>query len=123
MDKKYVMTGLSYALVGILLGIYMAKSHDYGQKVTHAHILLVGFVVSFIYGVCHKLWLHAPAKLWSGIQFICHQAGTAIMVVGLFLLYGGLVSEDLLGPILGIASLAVLAGLIIMTVLVARSGK
>ena len=48
MDRKFVISALCYALLGMVLGIHMAASKDHGQFVTHAHIMLVGFVVSFI---------------------------------------------------------------------------
>lgn len=57
MDRKFVITALIYALLGLLLGIHMAATQNHGWLVTHAHIMLIGFVVSFIYGLCHKLWL------------------------------------------------------------------
>lgn len=59
MDRKFVLTSLCYAVVGLVLGIFMAASKNIGQVVTHAHVLLVGFVVSFIYAaLLHKLWLN-----------------------------------------------------------------
>ena len=82
------MTGLGYAIVGMALGIFMAASHDHGQMVTHAHIMLVGFVVSFIYGFCHKLWLNNSTSKLAVAQYYVHQVGTLFIVMGLFLLYG-----------------------------------
>lgn len=55
MDRKFILTAFGYAILGLALGIHMAASKDHGQFVTHAHIMLVGFVLSFIYGLCHKL--------------------------------------------------------------------
>ena len=57
LDRKYLVFALVYAILGMSLGIFMAASHNHGQFVTHAHLLLIGFVVSLIYGVIHKLWL------------------------------------------------------------------
>ena len=57
LDRKYLVFVLVYAILGMSLGIFMAASHNHGQFVTHAHLLLIGFVVSLIYGVIHKLWL------------------------------------------------------------------
>ena len=42
MDRKFVISALCYAMLGMLLGIYMAATQDHGQFVTHAHIMLVG---------------------------------------------------------------------------------
>ncbi len=46
MHRQYVITALGYGLLGLLLGIYMAHSQNHLQHVTHAHIMLIGFVVS-----------------------------------------------------------------------------
>ncbi|PXF29478.1 TonB-dependent receptor [Pokkaliibacter plantistimulans] len=117
MDRKFVMAGLGYALVGLALGIYMAASKNHSQLVTHAHIMLLGFVVSFIYGVCHKLWLqNVPARM-ANLQFYIHQLGTLVLLIGLFCLFAGLVPEPILGPVLGIASVIVFSGLVLMKVM------
>jgi hypothetical protein len=117
MDRKYVTTALGYGLLGMLLGIYMAASKNHIQHVTHAHILLIGFVVSFIYAVIYKLWLTGSTGMIGKVQYWAHQVGTAVIVIGLFLLYGGYAPESALGPVLGIASLAVLTGILLMKVM------
>ncbi|KKC98606.1 hypothetical protein [Photobacterium halotolerans] len=123
MDRKYVMSSFIYAILGLLLGIYMAASHNHGQMVTHAHIMLAAFVVSFIYGLCHRLWLTNSSSALSQIQFYVHQAGILVLVVGLFLLYGNLAAPEMLDPILALASVAVLVGMILMMVLFMISGQ
>jgi putative solute:sodium symporter small subunit len=123
MDRKYLLTGLGYGIIGLLLGIYMAASKNHGQFVTHAHILLVGFVVSFVYAVCHKLWLTGHDSKLVKVQYYAHQAGSLVLVVGLYMLYGGIGNEAVLGPVMGIASIAVLAGLVLMKVMIIKAGK
>ena len=121
MDKKFIITSLFYAIVGMLLGIFMAASKDHGHMVTHAHIMLIGFVVTFIYGLCHKLWLNNIESILSKIQFYIHQLGTASILIGLFLYYGHFVSMETIDPVLAISSIAVLIGMILMTVLFFQS--
>ncbi|WP_206486182.1 TonB-dependent receptor [Thalassotalea sp. G2M2-11] len=123
MDKKFILTALGYAIVGMSLGIFMAASKDHGQLVTHAHILLIGFVVSFIYGLCHKLWLNNLVSKLSLAQFYIHQIGTVGVVVGLFLYYGKFVSLETIDPLLALSSLAVLTGMILMKVIFIKSLK
>jgi hypothetical protein len=122
LDKRYLIWALSYALVGLALGIYMAASQNHGELVTHAHILLIGFVVSFIYGIIHKLWLEKPSRGIANIQFVLHQAATVTLSLGLFLLYGNMLPESVLGPILGIAAAGVLLGMLLMLYMVIRFG-
>jgi hypothetical protein len=118
LDRKYLLCGLGYAIAGMCLGIYMGVSKNHAQFVTHAHILLVGFVLSFIYGAIHKLWLGERVISIAKIQFAVHNAGAVTMITGLFLMFGSFVPDYQIGPVLGIASVVVLAGLLIMTYMV-----
>ncbi len=119
LDRKYLIWALSYAVAGMGLGIFMAASHNHAQHVTHAHILLVGFVVSLIYAVIHKLWLGEPSGL-AQAQFLMHQIGAITMVMGLLLLYGGILPEPQLDPVLAIASITVLIAAALMLYMVLR---
>jgi hypothetical protein len=110
-------------MLGMGLGIYMAMSHDHRQHVTHAHLLLLGFVASVLYAAVYRLWLAGTSPVIALTQVVLHQAGSALLVTGLLLLYGNAVSESTLGPLLGSGSLAVLAaaGLMMFQVLRADS--
>lgn len=121
-DRKYLMWALCYAVAGMVLGIIMAASHDHGQLVTHAHIMLAGFVVSFIYGVIHKLWLgDANFPNLAKAQFFVHQAGAITLFTGLLLLYGNVFSDAQLDPILAPASMTVLLGALLMLFMVFKT--
>lgn len=123
MDRKFVLTAFGYALVGLALGIYMAASQNHKQLVTHAHIMLVGFVVSFVYALCHKLWLDNTTSGLAVAQYYVHQAGSLVLFVGLFLLYGGFVEAAKLEAVLGIASVVVFVGVVLMKVLFLKSAR
>jgi len=120
-DRQYLLWGLGYAVLGMGLGIYMAASMNHGQLVTHAHILLVGFVVSFVYALIHRLWLAEPSRLVARTQFVLHQLSALVLFSGLALLYGGVLPDTTLGPILGTASVGVLTGALLMIYMVLRS--
>src|ERR1700722_3292388 len=99
-DKKYLVAALIYAAIGMSLGIFMAASHNHGEFVTHAHILLIGFLLSFAYGIIHRLWLGQTGPGMAQAQFVVHQAAAITISIGLFLLYGNLVPASKLDPIL-----------------------
>lgn len=122
MDRKFVLTGLGYAILGLVLGLFMAATKNHQQLVTHAHIMLVGFVISMVYAMMHKLWLTQAAAM-AKVQYILHQLGTAGMSIGLFLLYGNLAPESVVGPILGIFSVLVLIAMLLMKVMYLKSAK
>lgn len=123
MDRKFILTSFGYAIIGLALGIVMAATKNHGHSVTHAHIMLIGFVMSFIYGLCHKLWLNNIISTLSKLQFYIHQAGTFGVTIGLFLLYGNFVSIEAVDPVLAISSIAVLVGMVLMKVLFIQSSK
>jgi hypothetical protein len=119
-DRRYLVWSLAYVAVGMALGIYMAASHNHAQHVTHAHILLVGFVVSFIYAVIHKLWLGGQTSRLATLQLIAHQAGALAMFSGLFLLYGGIVPEEQIEPVLATSTIVVFSAALMMIVMALR---
>lgn len=123
MDRKFLMTAFGYAILGLVLGVYMGISQNHGQLVAHAHIMLLGFVVSFIYAVCYKLWLPTATGGLGTAQFWTHQVGTLGLSVGLYILYGGLMAPQKIGPVLGIFSITALIGLILMKVMLIRANK
>lgn len=121
-DRKYLVSALGFAVLGMILGIVMAASHDHSQHVTHAHLLLVGFVVSMMYGIIHKLWLPVLTGGIARVQFIVHHLGAVGMVTGLYMLFARLVPEETLVPLLSGSSLAVLIGMLLMLFMVIKSG-
>jgi hypothetical protein len=120
-DRKYLIWALGYAIAGMGLGLYMAASQNHGQLVAHAHILLIGFAVSFVYAIIHRLWLAKTGKTIARVQFTLHQIATLVVSSGLMLFYGGVVSDSTIGPILGIAASGVLAGVLLMLYMVVKS--
>jgi len=116
MDRKFILTAFGYAILGLLLGIYMAASKNHGQYVTHAHIMLIGFLLSFVYGLCHKLWLNNSTSKLAIAQFYVHQIGSFVVLLGLFLLYGQFVALETIDPILAAASITVFVGVVLMKI-------
>lgn len=120
LDKRYLVWSLCFAAAGLLLGIFMAATQNHSELVAHAHILLIGFVLSFIYGIIHKLWLAQPNRALANIQFVLHQASAVTISVGLFLLYGNFVDGTKIEPVLGVASFGVLSGMLLMIFMVMK---
>ena len=119
-DKRYLIWAFGYLILGMSLGIVMAASHDHGQRVTHAHINLVGFLLSFGYGIIHKIWLRKPNLNIAKIQLILHQVAALTMFSGLYFLYGNILPEALVGPILGVASISVFIAALLMLYMVLK---
>ena len=123
MDRKFLLTAFGYGIVGLLLGIYMSATENHRQLVTHAHIMLLGFVVSFVYAVCYRLWLKEPTNKLGAAQYWTHQVGTLGLSIGLFLLYGDCVPAREIAPVLAILSITAFVGLLLMKVMLIKATR
>jgi hypothetical protein len=121
LDRRYLVWSLCYAVAGMSLGIFMAASQNHSELVAHAHVLLIGFVVSFLYGLIHKLWLRQPPRALANFQFVLHQAAALTVSVGLFLMYGNYVAAASADPVLAAGSMGVLVGMLLMLYMVLKS--
>ena len=120
-DRKFLLCGLFFAIAGLCLGIYMAASRNHSEMPTHAHIMLVGFVFSFIYATIHRLWLQGIGGRLKWVQFGLHQFGAVMIAIGLFVLFSGHSSEDAVMPFLAPGGISVLLGMLVMTWMVMRT--
>ncbi|WNC72196.1 hypothetical protein RGQ13_19050 [Thalassotalea psychrophila] len=118
--KIYLMHALIYVLIGVALGLYMAANQNHSQMVTHAHLLMLGFVMSFCYACIHKLWLNGKPSKFATSQFIFHQLGTILMVVGMGSMYGMLMHPAIAGITMGVAALFIMIAIVQMIILVKK---
>lgn len=121
--RWHVLFGLSFAVFGMAVGIYMAVSHNHVPHPAHAHILLLGFVVSVLYAVIYRMWLADAPALLATVQTALHQVGATVLSIALLLLFGGAASEARLEPLLAIGSFSTIAGAIVMLYQVVRAGQ
>ena len=114
-DRNYLSWALAYLICGMSLGIVMAESHNPVQDVSLANIIPVGFVLSLVYGVTHKLWLVLPHPfnpLPSILQVMLHihHAGALTMFTALLLVYGEVFLDEQIDPALAFTYITVLIG-------------
>lgn len=121
--RWHLLFGLTFAGLGMALGIYMAISHNHSEMPAHAHVMLLGFVVSIIYAVVYQLWLKTTGTRLATVQTALHEIGAAVLSVGLVLMFGGFAPEASVEPLLGIGSFCALGGVLVMLWQVARIGE
>jgi peptidoglycan/LPS O-acetylase OafA/YrhL len=117
LDRNYILLGLCWVVVGMALGIWLGITNQQNYANSHAHVGLLGFVASTLFGLLH--WAYpALAKsrlaLW---QFIIYEIGVVILVIGKFLIDGG--KETVLLPI---GALITIAGAAMMLAMFAKHG-
>lgn len=113
--RLFFTLAIIYALIGMLLGLSMAISNDHTQHVTHAHIMLAGFVVTSIFAVFYHLFPALGASRIANVHFWLQTASVIVMTGSLFFLYGGNPAVEpgaaigSIGYILGVALFAYIA--------------
>lgn len=91
-ENKYLVW-VSYVICGMSHGTLLAMTYHHIQQITPAQILLAGIVLSFVYGIIHKLWIvlphpFAPFPSILKIMINLQRAGALTMFTALLLLYG-----------------------------------
>jgi cbb3-type cytochrome oxidase subunit 1 len=87
--RLFFILAIVYAVAGMLLGLSMAISQDHTQHVTHAHIMLAGWVSTAIFAFFYHLFPDINKTKTAQAHFWFQTASTVLMVGSLLLLYGG----------------------------------
>lgn len=112
-ERLHLLVGLLWLLVGMLLGEHMGRSNDHSQMPTHAHIMLLGGVLSVVWAVIYRVFGLAQGLI-AWVQTGLHHIGALIMIPALYLMYGQMAPESQLGPLLGIAAMLVILSVVLM---------
>lgn len=115
-SRNFVLLGTVFLIIGISFGIHMGASGNHGFAPLHAHLNLLGFVLSMIFALTYRSYPEMGASGLARLHFWVHAAGSAVLLVMLFLLLGGSITEAGMVPVAPIAELAVLAGVIMFLV-------
>lgn len=89
-DKWFVATGLLFALVGLYFAARMGESRDTSQMFTHAHLLVVGFLMSSAFGVIYRAWPELKSGWFAPVHYVAHTLGAALLSGALFLFAQGI---------------------------------
>ncbi|MBA8877745.1 hypothetical protein [Phyllobacterium myrsinacearum] len=114
-SQLFFKTATVFFLVGIILGLQMGISGNHAAFPAHAHLNLLGWVSSAIFGIYYALNpVRARGRL-PMIQFAVFTAGVVIMIPALYFLSLGNTNME---PLVGIGSFIVLAGVLLFTAVV-----
>ena len=108
-SRNFFTLAIGYAIVGMVLGLSMAMSHDHTQMPTHAHIMVLGWVMSSVFAFFYHLVPAAGHRDWPRAFLACAVSGI-VLVVGLFMMLGGNASIE---PVVAVASMAFFAGMLL----------
>ena len=108
--RTFFILALCYAVAGMVLGIYMAASHDHGEMPTHAHIMVAGWLMSSVFAFFYHLFPAVAQKTLAVVHFWLTAISGIGLMIGLFLLLGG---NPAIEPVLGIASIGFYCGMLL----------
>ena len=116
--RNFFTLAVIYSLVGMTLGLSMAMSHDHSQLPTHAHIMVVGWLMSAVFAVFYHLMPVARASRLATVHFWVAAISSLGMLTGLFVLYGG---NPVIEPVLGVSAMAYFAATVLFAFIALRA--
>ena len=111
----FFKAAILFLIIGIGIGISMAISGNHSVMGAHAHINLLGWVTSAIFGGYYAL---NPAKaegLLPMVHFGVYMIGVVVMVGSLYLLLSGNIAME---PLVAAGSIVTFIGALIFAVVV-----
>jgi len=109
LSEYYFRTAIIFLIIGIAIGISMSMSQNHNVIGAHAHINLLGWVTSALFGGYFAL---NPAKAGrlAMIQYIIYTIGVVLMGGSLYLLLQGNAGME---PVVAVSSLITFAGVLL----------
>lgn len=104
--RNFFTLAVIYSLVGMALDLSMAMSHDHAQLPTHAHVMVLGWLMFAVFAVFYHLVPAARTSRLATLHFWLAAVSSAGMFLGLFMLYGG---NPAVEPVLGVSAMAYFA--------------
>ena len=106
-----------FVFAGMAMGIGMAASQNHAIMPAHAHLNLLGWVSLFLFGIYYERRPTLDTSRLALIQVIVWSMGTVVLTVAVAAIHLGYTAAD---PVAGIASLLVLAAMLLFAYFVFR---
>jgi hypothetical protein len=122
-SRNFLVLGTSFLLIGLLIGMYMGGSGDHSLAASHAHINLIGFVLSSIFALTYRAFPAMTDGRLPIIHFWTHAIGAIGLNVLLFLLLSGKITEAAMAPWAPITEVLITIGVLIFAWNVIKNAK
>lgn len=87
--RFFFIAALAYAVLGFVVGLSMAITHDHSQLPTHAHIMVIGWLSFFCFAVFYHLFEDRMSRAMALAHFGLAQVAMLVLAIGLYLVYSG----------------------------------
>ncbi|MEX4006145.1 MAG: hypothetical protein ACT6RL_06640 [Neoaquamicrobium sediminum] len=106
----YFRTAILFLIIGIGIGLHMSISGNHGVMGAHAHLNLLGWVTSALFGTYYAVNPLKAAGRLPLLQYAIYVIGIVIMIPALYVLLAGNPGAE---PIVAMGSLIVFAGVLL----------
>jgi hypothetical protein len=118
--SRWIGISVVYFVAAVSLGVAMGASHDFRLKTVHVHANLLGWVSMVLMGLVYRLYPAAAASRLASWHFALYQLALPAMLGGLAALMLGQPGTE---PVVGIASVVMLAAVICFALAVWLGGR
>ncbi|MBF9197911.1 hypothetical protein [Microvirga terrestris] len=109
-----------FVIAGMAMGIGMAMTQNHAIMPAHAHLNLLGWVSLFLFGIYYERRPALDTSRLAMIQVVLWSIGTVVLTLAVAAIHLGYTAAD---PIAALASLLVLAGMILFAYFVFRPAR
>jgi hypothetical protein len=88
-SQLFIKTATIFLVIGVGLGLQMGIAQDHSAMPAHAHILLLGWVTSGLFGGYYALQPAKAAWRVAMAHYVVYVFGMVIMLPALYLKYTG----------------------------------
>ena len=109
-SNLFFRTAVLFLIVGVMMGLQMAISQNHNVIGAHAHVNLLGWVTSAIFGGYYALNPAKAERRLAVVHYAVYTLGVAMMAVALYLL---LLGNPAMEPVVAVSALITFAGVLI----------
>ncbi len=116
LTRNYILLGLVWLVAGMIFGTWLGATNQTNYTNSHAHMNLLGFVVSVLFGLIHWAYPNLSKSRFANPQFLIYEIGALILVIGKIMVD----TNGAENPALIVGALVTIIGAALMLVLFAR---
>lgn len=109
-----------YLIIGVALGLHMAKSGNHGMYPVHAHINLLGWVSMALFGLIYRQFPALAGNRLARAHFWLYNLALPVNMATLYMYLGGNADIE---PVLGVASMVLGLAIAIFAINVLKNAK
>jgi cbb3-type cytochrome oxidase subunit 1 len=108
--RRFFTLAIIMGIMGMMLGLSMAMSHDHIEMPVHAHTMVAGWLMSAVFGFFYHLFPAARQNKLANIHFWIHAVSVIVLVVSLYFVLAG---NEAIEPVTAVASIIFFLGMLL----------